>query len=291
MLKSNSKAKFINHIKKEKITKYVFYLILLAFSIAALFPIYWMFVTAFKYSEDIFSSGINLVPNRVSWGNFKSLFNAINVWRGLYNSVFIAMTGTLAMILLTSLTGFGLAKFSFPGQGVLLIFVMATMMVPGEIMMVPVYRMVANMGLIDTYWAVLLPMILGTMPGMGIFFMRQYISKLPDSLIESAHIDGANYLRIYFSIILPIIKPAIALISITTFMGLWNSYIWPALVLRSAKMWTLMVALPMIKTSEFLTPWGVMLAGSTIAIIPMIIAFVMFEDLFIDSLTMGASKG
>lgn len=275
-------------IKKKSWTVFInFIMIIIVF--ICLFPIIWSCIIPFKtVGEKV--SGFNAITiKNPTIDNYKRLFDLIPVWQHFGNSVFTSIVGTITTLFFCSLAGFVFAKYEFPGRNFLFYFVVATMVIPAEIGYVPLFMTMKKLGLINNLWSLILPRLA---TAVGVFYMRQYIVEVPDEIMEAAKIDGSSNWGIYFKIILPIIKPAIASWAALTLIARWNDFFWPLLFLNKTSKYTLMVSVSMLPLSDGLaTPWQVILAGTTIALIPSILMYLLLQNFQAANLTAGAVKG
>ncbi|MEG0050126.1 MAG: carbohydrate ABC transporter permease [Clostridia bacterium] len=254
-----------------------------------LFPVIWMSVISFKtVGESI--SGYNALKVEVpTFANYERLFQLIPIWNNLYNSLFTTILGTITTLFFCALAGFGFAKYKFPGKTALFYFVIATMMITTEVGAVPLFIIMRKVGLINSLWSLIIPRIA---TAVGIFYMRQYITEVPDEIIEASRIDGCNDFGIFMRIVMPIIKPALASWASLTVIARWNDFFWPLLFLRKSSKYTLMVSVSMLPTSDGLsTPWQVVLAGTTLVIIPSILLYLCMQVFQKGDITAGAVKG
>ena len=261
--------------------------LLLLASFIFVFPFFWMASSSFKPTVELFSKAIHLLPQNPTLDNYRYAFNAVNLLRTMGNSFIIATGYTLLAVLLTSLGGFAFSKYNFPGRRILFSFLLATMMVPQAVGLVPSFILMSWLGWVNTFWALIIP---GAAHAFGIFLMRQYINSVPDEIIDSARIDGASDFAIYWRIILPLIQPALITVGIMDFFGAWNDFLWPLIVLRSNEKYTILLAVNTMPATRFNTPWGAVMAGSTFAVIPLIIIFLFLQRYIISGLTVGAVK-
>jgi len=261
--------------------------VLIVGAFVTIFPIFWMVSGSFKPSEELFSTTITFFVRNPILKNYKFLFNTIPFGRQLLNSVIVSVSYTFLSVFFCSLAGFAFAKFSFPARHVLFFLLIATLMIPLEVSIVPSFIIINALHWVNTYWAVIIP---GCASALGIFFMRQYIITIPDELIDAAKIDGCGDFGIYFRIILPVISPALAALAIIMFVPKWNEFVWPLVVLRTDDMFTAVLGVNLIPAQQFSTPWGAVLAGCTTIIIPPMILFLLFQKHFISGITLGAVK-
>ena len=266
------------------------YLLLLALTVVFAFPLAWMISAAFKPSGEIFDPGINLLPRHLTLDNFRYAFGAYPLLRNLFNSVFIATSTTALGVFSSSLAGFAFAKLEFPGKRWLFLVMLGTLMVPGLVGLLPAFVIISRLGWVDTYQAVIVP---GVASAFGIFFMRQYIQSIPDELLDAARIDGLpNYgFGLYWRVVLPLIRPALATLSIIGFMGSWNNFLWPLMVLRSDTMYTIVLAVAALPSSQFNTPYGPIMAGTTLTVAPLVVLFLLFQRQFVAGVMRAGLKG
>jgi multiple sugar transport system permease protein len=257
-------------------------------TIVALFPMYWLFVTALTPTQYTINTTPRLWPDPFGLDNFDRLFRlAQNYWRWFFNSLFVALSVTAFHVIFDTMAGYAFAKRRFPGSNILFWMILSTLMIPPHVTLVPLYIVTRQIGLLDSLLAVILP---GTANVFGIFLMRQYIQTMPTELIEAGRIDGANEFGIFWRIILPLCKPAIAALAIFTFVRHWNDFLWPLIVLTRSRNYTLPVGVASLQ-GEFGTDYGVIFAGAALAALPMIIFFLVFQRYFLEGVRMGAVKG
>ena len=221
--------------------------------------------------------------------NYKRLFETIPLSTALFNSVFTTVLGTFTTLFFCALAGFAFAKLKFPGRKKLFYFLIATMLIPPEVGAVPLFILMKKFKLINSLWSLIIPRIA---TAVGIFYMNQYISDIPDELIEAARVDGCSDFTIFRKVILPIIKPALASWAAITLIARWNDFFWPLLYLRKQAKYTLMVTISLLPVSEGLsTPWPVILAGTTLVILPIIILYLLLQKFQKAGIMDGAVKG
>jgi len=217
---------------------------------------------------------------------FKSLFTNHDIGRWFINSLYIAVIVTFGILLFDSMAGYVLAKKRFPGRDIIFWIIISTMMIPGQVTLVPMFIMIRDLGLMDTHWALILPDLSMV---FGVFLMRQYMYSIPDELIEAAKIDGASEWKTYWKVVLPLAKPGLAALGIFTFMNVWNSFLWPIIVLNSAELHTLPVGLKTLQDAN-LASFKLLMSGAALAAIPMIVIFLIFQRYFVKGLTLGGVK-
>lgn len=262
--------------------------VLLPASMLFLFPFFWMISASFKAQGELFGSTLRLLPSRISLEHYRFAFTAVPLVRNLFNSIFIATTATFLSLFFSSLAGFAFAKYDFPGRRVLFSVLLGTLMLPKMVGIVPSFIIISWLKWVNTYWAMIIPGVVGA---LGIFFMRQYMMTVPDELLDAARIDGCSDFGLYYRIMLPVIKPALGTLAIMSFIGNWNSFLWPLIVLRSYDMYTLLVAVNLLPSARFNTPWGAVMAGSTISVVPLLILFIFLQKWFTAGATVGSIRG
>ncbi|WP_261302825.1 carbohydrate ABC transporter permease [Paenibacillus andongensis] len=269
-------------------------LLLLLFAVLAalaLFPFYSLTLASFKPSKEMLRYGLNvkLQPELLSFHNYAFLFSASAkkyvIW--YKNSVVISIVYTACCLLLSSMVGYGLAMYRFVGRNLIFLFVLLVMMVPVEIIMLPLYKQMIAFHLIDTYSGVILPFVVAPLP---IFFFRQYAAGLPKDFLDAGRIDGCSEYGIFFKIMMPLMAPAFGAMAILQALASWNSFVWPLIVLKTGDKLTLPIGL-----SSLVTPYGnnydILIAGSVLAIVPILIVFIFFQRFFVSGLTVGGVKG
>jgi lactose/L-arabinose transport system permease protein len=251
-------------------------------------PIYWLVVAATQKDADIFSSTPKWLPGGNLLANLRDLNAKVGLWRVLGNSLAIATLQTLGGLTIALLAGYAFAKFRFRGRTVLFGMLLSTLVVPDQVMLVPLFRMMMSFHLLDSYQAIVLP---GLCVPFAIFMMRQALSGLPDELLDASRVDGAGELRVLFSVVVPVMRPFLAAMAVFLFLGSWNSFVWPLIALRHPDMLTLPVALATLHGQESNTDYGAILSGTAVSTVPMMILFLVLQKQFISGLLAGATKG
>jgi multiple sugar transport system permease protein len=227
------------------------------------------------------------IPDKFTFEQYNILFSRLNVGINFFNSFFLAVSITLISLFLNSMAGFAFAKYRFKGKKHLFNLLMSSMIIPAQVTMLPLFLMLKSMGLINTYFAIIIP---GLANMFGIFLIRQYALSIPDSLIEAARMDGATDFQIYLNVMLPLAKPILVTLAIFTFMTIWNDFLWPLIALTDSSMYTLPVALANLMGEHTRDP-ELMMAGSVITIIPILIVFLVLQKYYIEGIMMGSVKG
>lgn len=262
--------------------------LLVALAILTIFPFYWMFVLATHTRETIFTAPPPLWFGDDLVRNYGALMDTLPFWRNIWNSVYIAVLASVTTVFFCSLGGFGFAMYDFKYKNVMFGFVLISLMIPQLLNIIPYYLIIDFLGWLDTPRAVWFP---GMANAFGIFLMRQYIaSSMPKDLMDAARIDGATEFRIFWSILLPLVRPAMATLALLTFIGQWNNFLGPLVVLRSREAFTIPLALRSLQ-GLVNTDWGAVILGTALAVIPLLILFAFASRQVIEGLTAGSVKG
>jgi len=269
------------------IKKLGLYFILIFASLLCLLPFVWMISASFMTNGEASIYPPKFFPTEITFNQYASLFSRLNVGRYLINSVLLSVSVTFISLFINSMAGFAFAKYRFAGKNKLFKLLLSFMIIPAQVTMLPLFLMLKNMGLINTYFAVIIP---GMASIFGIFLIRQYLLSIPDSIIEAAKIDGASDFQIYFSLILPLAKPILITLAIFTFMGTWNDFLWPLIVMTDNSMYTLPVALANLM-GEHTLDIELMMAGSVVTIIPILLVFMVLQKYYIRGIMLGGVKG
>jgi ABC-type glycerol-3-phosphate transport system permease component len=265
------------------------YAILIAVSTFMLLPFIWMVSTSLKPESEIFRLPPVLVSPNFSLDSYRNLFEQRNILRVITNTFIIAFCSTALQLFFCSLGGYGFAKFKFWGRHKLFAILIGTMIVPFSVTMVPLYVIMQNLGWIDTFWPMIIP---GAASAFGIFFMRQYIASISNELLDAARIDGAGEFGIFTRIVLPIISPGLTSLGLIFFMGAWNNFMWPLVILKSPDNFTLPIAIRSYVGGVIGRPvFNLQMAASVLSIIPLLIIFLVFQRRFLEGITAGAVKG
>ncbi|HPH98173.1 MAG TPA: carbohydrate ABC transporter permease [Anaerolineaceae bacterium] len=253
-----------------------------------LFPFIWMFLSTFKTEAEIFSVPPTLLPSSFQFDNYVYIWNSLgNFPRFLFNSVFVTASVVILNLFFDSLAAFAFAKLKFPGRDNLFSLFLATMLVPGQVLLIELYRIIQNLGWINSYQALILP---SAMSAFGIFLIWQYMKNIPDDFLEAARMDGANDFDIYLRIYMPLSAPAMAVLAIFTFIGTWNDFLWPLIVTNSEELRTLVVGLALMQGNNVMH-WTWLMTGAFISVAPVILFYILAQRYFIAGLTAGGVKG
>ena len=281
-------------MKIEKIKKFLTHLTLILVCILSLVPFLWLLSTALKgRSENIFAYPPIFIPRDFTLDNFKEVLRLVPIVKYVFNSFIVAGFTVVLNVILSALAAYPLARMEFKGKKIAFFAILATIMVPFQTIMLPVYIITLKLHLIDTYSATMgyLGMILPfAVNAFGIFLMRQAFMTIPKEIEESAVVDGCNSVQIFFQILLPMVKPTIALLAIFTFIGSWGEFLWPSIVLTNEQLFTLPVGINNL-SSAFSADYRLIAAGSIVSIVPIVIFFLSLQKYFISGENEGAVKG
>jgi len=272
----------------ERVFFFFAYLVASAFAVVSLFPLYWMVTTAIKPPTNVMSLPPEWIPTSFTLDNFREAFARNPVLRWTINSLIVAVGVTAFQLIFATMAGYGFAKKSFPGREILFWLYISSMMVPTFAIIIPLFTLMADYGLVDTYWGLIAP---GLSAPFGVFLMRQFIQTLPTELIDAAKIDGCGEFRVFWDIILPLAKPGLAVLGIFVFMGQWSSFLWPLIITNSNDMRTLMVGFALLANRELRVNYGAMMAAATYMALPMLVVFFAFQRYFLRGITIGGIKG
>ena len=262
------------------------YFVLIIIALSMIVPFFMMFLISLTGNENIFTDYKNI---NLSFCAYKNVFNSIPVIRYFLNSLIVALLTTLGQVIISALAGYGFARLNFRGKDILFFIIILTMMVPPQVNIVPLFYLMSKLGWINTYQALIVPGIFG---GFGVFMMRQYFYSFAKDLEDASKLDGCNVFQTFYKIALPCAIPAIATLSIFTFVTTWNSFMWPLIVTNTENMRTLAVGLTIFKSSfREITLWGELMACSCICAIPTIAVFVAGKKYLINNPVDGAIKG
>jgi multiple sugar transport system permease protein len=272
------------------------YCLLTVAGVVSLAPLLWMIGSAFKPGGDIISSPFSFDAGRLTLTNFRAMLDTIPIGTGFRNTaIVVVVKGALTMIF-CPMAGFAFAKYMFPGKRVLFATVLTTLMLPTLVLLIPLLLEMSQLGWVSTFQALILP---GAIDAFGVFWMRQVILAIPDELLDAARVDGAGELRIFVSIVLPVIRPGLAALGVLTFINIYNDFVWPVVAVNDEQHQTLQVMLSALAQNirsgqlgaDWTSVWGQLLAASTVAAIPVLIVFVVLQRHLIKGVMAGSLKG
>ena len=259
------------------------------FFVAALMaaPFVWLLLTALKGSEDVFAFPPDLWPDTFNWSNFVETWQVVPFGQYVINSVLVSFGSVITNVVLASLAAYPLARMEFKGKSVLFLVILSTLMVPEQVIMIPLYNITLNLGLINTLAGVIIPF---SVNAFGIFLMRQFYLSIPKDLEDAAVIDGCSPLRIWWSVLVPLSMPAIATLTVFTFVGAWSSFLWPLVILQESQKFTLPVGLSYLM-GTFSANFKYVAAGAVLAILPVLGVYWFLQRYFIQGILAGSVKG
>ncbi|SOC57019.1 carbohydrate ABC transporter permease [Ornithinimicrobium cerasi] len=263
------------------------YLLLTIALVLVITPFVWMLLGSVKTTAELRQVPPTWWPEKPTLQNFRDLFDRNSFGRYFLNSTIVAVVVTAGNLFFCSAVGYALAMLNFRGKRVIFALIMGTLMIPGVVTFVPLFVLIANLGLVNTLPGLILPFLVGP---FGVFLMRQFIIGLPRDLVEAARIDGAGELRIFGQVILPLLGPALATLGILTFLGSWNNFLWPLVVAQTNDTYTLPVALALFSTGQNSTNYGLLLAGATVVVLPVLAIFLIFQRRFIQGIATTGIK-
>ena len=250
-------------------------------------PFLYMMLSAFKPNAEIFGSPITFFPKTPTIQNMQALFADFPFGRWLLNTAIVAVFGSLFSILLSSLAGFAFAKYEFRFKNALFMLMLATLLIPSQVLLVPQFEVIRTLHWINTYEGLIVPRAVGA---FGIFLMRQYTVNLPSELLDAARVDGATEFGIWWRIVLPLVRPGLAILGILSFTGLWNDFFWPLIITTDPSMFVVNLGISSL-VGPYEYQYGILLSGTLLACVPVIIIFLCFQRQFINGFTEGAFKG
>ena len=252
--------------------------LLTAGALVVFFPIYWMLVTALSTQADLVGSDFYLWPAHLRFDNFSRAWNSLPFSTWYVNSLLIAVVAVVLTVGINLMAGYVFAKYRFPGRTALFLLVVSTLMIPVQVIMVPQFRIVSQLGWVDSYWAVIVPR---AAEAFGIFLARQYMLSIPDEVIEAARIDGAGHLRTFWSVILPLCRPLVAVLVILTFMYRWNEFAWPLIVLKDSQLFTVPIGLAFLQ-GQYGTDYPALMGMALVSTLPVLAVFALFQKQFVE---------
>jgi multiple sugar transport system permease protein len=251
-------------------------------------PFLWMILGSFKPQADFLRFPPTFFPSTPTTDAYARLFEQLDFPRYFLNSAIIAVAVTVGTLIFCPMLGYALAKLPWHGKRVVMALVLATLMVPAGITLIPNFILMSNLGLVNTYPGLILPFIAGP---FGVFLMRQFMLGVPDELLEAARMDGANEFRVFWSVAMPIATPVLATLAILTFLGSWNSFLYPLVMAQEPGMYTLPVALATFATGQYQADHGMLMAGSVMLVVPVVIVFILFQRWITEGIATTGLKG
>ncbi len=263
---------------RDHVARVALYVLLFGGLAAVVGPFVWMLLSSFKPEAEIRANPPTWLPNEATLANYGNLFDRLDFPTFFFNSASVAVLTTVGNLLFCSAAGYALAKLPFAGKRLLFGIVLGTLMVPSIVTIVPLFVLSSNLGLVNTLTGLILPYLA---QAFGVFLMRQFIQSIPNDLLEAARIDGASELRIYWQIVLPLCRPALATLGILTFLASWNNFLWPLVAATTEDTYTLPVALALYAIGQNRTDYELLLAGAVIIVLPVLVVFILLQRHFV----------
>ena len=276
-------------IKGETVRKVLLYTFYLLGTVLMLLPFFWMISTAFKPDSQIFTMPVKWLPSSLYWDNFKRAFQVIPIVKYMLNTVYIAVLKIGGEVFVSALVAYGFARFDFKGKNIFFLILLATMMLPYEVTMIPTFIMWSHLGLSDSYVPLVLPAYFGA--ASFIFFLRMYFSTFPVAIEESMVMDGASYFLIFYKLILPLGKPALLTIGLWAFLGTWNDLLGQLIYINDPAKYTIQLGLASFSNMTGETLWGPLMAASFMALLPVIFILLFAQRYFVEGIKMAGIKG
>lgn len=270
-----------------RIGRLLVYLGIYGLAATMLVPFLWMLSTSLKQEAEVFNWPPRLLPWPPRWENYPAAWAIAPFGRYFFNTAFIAVTVTGVSLTLNSLAAYAFARLRFPGRDALFMLLLATMMIPFQVTMIPTFLVLKQLGWLDSYLGLMVPGFAGA---FGIFMLRQFMLSLPEDLLDAARIDGGSEFVVYRRIVLPLCKPALATLATFTFMGAWNDFILPLIVVKSDEMRTLTLAVAALSAGLYVMDWPLMMAAATFVILPVLLVFLAAQRFFTRSIALGGLK-
>ncbi|WP_318616577.1 carbohydrate ABC transporter permease [Sporosarcina sp. YIM B06819] len=273
--------------KKLTVGKAFLYGILIVYAVITVIPFLWALSSSFKNLDEIVSGTINFIPKQFTFNNYKVIFVQQELFpRWLFNSVFIATSVTLLNMIFNSMAGYALARLQFPGKRTIFVIVLAVLMIPMQVTMIPNYLILKSLGWLNSYQGMIIPTMINA---TFIFMMRQFFVNFPKELEEAAELDGLSKIGTFFRIVLPLAKPALAAQAIFVFMGSWNDFMRPLIILSSPELFTLPIGLNTFK-GQYISYWNYIMAASMVFTLPILLIYTFFSRYFIKGVSFSGGK-
>lgn len=266
--------------------KLALHAILVAAAVLALGPLLWMVAASLMPAGEASAVPPRLLPSAPTLEHYRALFTRLDLARSLFNSALLAVAATAISLWFNSMAGYAFAKLDFPGRDAIFRILLAALVIPGQVAMLPLFLLLKQLGLINTYAAVLVP---GMASAFGVFLFRQHALGIPESLLDAARIDGAGEFRVYRSVVLRLSGPVLATLAVFTFMGTWNDFLWPLIVLTDEPMYTLPVALANL-AGEHVQDTELMMAGAVLTVLPVLLLFILLQRYYVAGIMAGSLK-
>ena len=265
--------------------RFVAWTLLMIGGIVMVTPFAFMISTSLKTRDQVYDQ--RFIPLHPTLANYIEIFSGSPFLHWMLNSFVVSIAATVSVLFFDSLIGYVLSKFEFRGRSLVFLGILSTLMIPTEMLIIPWYIMSAKFGWLDTYWGIMFP---GVMTGFGVFLMRQFFQSVPDELLDAARIDGLSEFRIWWQIAMPLVTPALSALAIFSFLGNWTAFLWPLIVTSDRNLYTIPVGLASF-AGENLTRWELVMAGATLATLPTLVVFIIFQKYIVRGVVLSGLKG
>lgn len=256
--------------------------------LAMMVPFLWMILTSLRTDAEAFAWPPKLMPFPLRWENYAEAWKTAPFARFFLNSIIVSVCVTVGSIFINALAAYGFAKYDFKGRNLVFLGVLATLMIPFQVTMIPSFLLLKQLAWLDSYPGLIVPGLAGA---FGIFFLRQYMLTIPDDYLDAARMDGATEYGIFRRIVLPLSKPALATLGVFTFLGAWNDFLGPLIVVKSDEMRTLPLAISALSAGHYVMSWPLLMAGATFVVIPVVIVYFLAQRYFVEGIALGGLKG
>lgn len=271
-----------------RVARSALWLVVMGGALMMAVPFLWMVATSLKTDAEAFAFPPRALSAAAQWGNYPEAWSIAPFARFFFNSAVVSVSVTVGSLLLNSLAAFGFAKYPFRGRNVLFLSLLATMMIPAQVTMIPGFLLLKQLAWLDTYSGLIVP---GLASAFGIFFMRQAMLTIPDEFLDAARIDGATEPAIFFRVALPLVRPALATLAVFTFLGVWNDFLGPLIVIKSEEMKTLPLAISALSAGHYVMSWPLLMAGASFVVVPVLVVYLLAQRHFVDGIAAGGLKG
>ncbi len=273
--------------KKQIVSRTIIIILLLMVAVIMILPFIWMVLGSLKMKSELFAVPLKWLPETPIWKNYSDVFEKVPFLQFYWNTAKVAVLSTAGQVLTCALSAYAFSKLEFKGRDVLFIFYLATMMIPGQVTMIPQYELMNNIGLLNNHWTLIL---LNWFSPFGVFLLRQFFVSIPDSLVEAARIDGANEVKIFSRVVCPLAKPAFATLITLTFLNSWNDFQGPLIFLSSKEKFTLQMGIRYFQ-QMFGTEYTLIMASTTMSLVPILIIYICCQKYFIEGIAASGIKG
>ncbi|WP_221583909.1 carbohydrate ABC transporter permease [Microbacterium sp. G2-8] len=271
-----------------RVRRGLLYVILIVAAAAMLTPFFWMLMSSLKDANSVFSVPVRWIPEVFVWENYRAIWEESDILTWVKNTLILSVTVTLLQVVTGSFAAYGFSRIRFPGRNALFLLYVATIAVPWQSYMIPQYIMISNTPLIGTLWSIV---ALQTFGAFGVFLMKQFYETIPEEMSEAGRLDGLSEYGIWWRIMVPLSIPAVASLSLLTFVNTWNDYLGPLLYLRDPSLWTLQLGLQNFVSSLYDVDYGVLFAGLVISVVPIAVIFLLGQRFFVEGIATSGMKG